>query len=69
MFVLDTKHGLPDEMVSFVRLLLLSGDEWNKTRTKSKLPKPKTDEGVLVVVVKVLAKRLEGYPTVLHVSR
>ena len=69
MFVLDTKHGVPDELVSFVRLLLLSGDEWNKTRTKNRLPKPKIDAGVLAVVIKVLAKRLEGYPTALRVSR
>ncbi|KAI0645857.1 SET domain-containing protein [Trametes meyenii] len=63
VFVLHTDCELPEELVSFVRLLLLPKDEWEKTAKKSKLPKPKVDKEVLAVSSNVLENRLKEYPT------
>ena len=67
MFVLRTDCELPEEFISFARLLLLPKDEWEKTAKKSKLPKPKLDKDVLTIAVDVLQKRLEDYPTTMEV--
>ncbi len=67
MFVFRTDCELPEEFVSFVRLLLLPTDEWAKTAKKSKLPKPKVDRDLLAVAIDVLEQRLKGYPTTLEV--
>ena len=67
VFVLRTDCELPEEFVSFERLLLLSKDEWEKTAKKSKLPKPKIDKDVLTIAIDVLEKRLKEYPTTLEV--
>ncbi|KAI0745272.1 SET domain-containing protein [Earliella scabrosa] len=66
VFVLRTDCELPEEFVSFERLLLLSKDEWEKTAKKSKLPKPKIDKDVLTIAIDVLEKRLKEYPTTLE---
>ncbi|KAI0358637.1 SET domain-containing protein [Trametes cingulata] len=66
VFVLQTDCELPQELVSFTRLLLLPKDEWVKTAKKSKLPKPKIDKDVLTIAVEVLEKRLKEYPTTLE---
>ncbi|KAI0666004.1 SET domain-containing protein [Trametes maxima] len=63
VFVLRTDCELPEELVSFVRLLLLPKDEWERTARKSKLPKPKVDKDVLSVSANVLESRLKEYPT------
>ncbi|OBZ70756.1 N-lysine methyltransferase setd6 [Grifola frondosa] len=42
-FVMGTDCELPEELISFLRLLFLSHEEWEKTRSKSKLPKAKVD--------------------------
>ncbi|GBE80467.1 SET domain-containing protein [Sparassis crispa] len=67
-FVILTDCQLPNELVSFVRLLFLSQQEWEKTRAKSKLPKPKVDSVVLSVVMQVLERRLREYPTTIEVD-
>lgn len=67
VFVLRTDCELAEELVSFVRLLLLPKDEWEKVAQKSKLPKPKLDKDVLTIAVDVLEKRLKDYPTTLEV--
>ena len=67
VFVLRTDCELPDEFVSFERLLLLSKDEWAKVAKKSKLPKPKADESTLTIAVDVLEKRLKEYRTTIEV--
>ncbi|KAI0268844.1 hypothetical protein BC834DRAFT_867511 [Gloeopeniophorella convolvens] len=66
VFVADGSGELPEELVSFARLLLLPAPEWEKTRRKSKLPKPKTDAAVLAVAADVLRRRLAEYPTTLE---
>ncbi|KAJ8486926.1 hypothetical protein ONZ51_g4522 [Trametes cubensis] len=66
VFVLRTDCELPEEFISFVRLLLLPKDEWETTAKKSKLPKPKLDKDVLAIAVDVLQKRLKDYPTTME---
>ncbi|KAI0743984.1 hypothetical protein C8Q80DRAFT_1220766 [Daedaleopsis nitida] len=63
VFMLRTDCELPEEFVSFERLLLLSEGEWEKTAKKSKLPKPKIDKEVLGIAIEVLERRLQEYPT------
>ena len=67
VFVLRTDCELPEELISFARLLLLSEDEWAKTAKKSKLPKPKIDPDVLTIAIDVLDARLKEYPTSIEV--
>ncbi|KAI0759853.1 SET domain-containing protein [Trametes elegans] len=66
VFVLQTDCQLPEELISFARLLLLSKEEWEKTAKKSKLPKPKVDKDVLTIAADVLERRLKEYPTTLE---
>lgn len=63
VFVVDFSSELPEEMISFVRLLMMSAPEWEKTKRKSKLPKPKVDDAVLSVAADVVIRRLSDYPT------
>jgi SET domain-containing protein 6 len=62
----DFSNDLPEEMTSFVRLLMMSAPEWAKTKQKSKLPKPKMDDVVLSVLGDVVRRRLSDYPTVIQ---
>lgn len=55
-------------MSSFVRLLTMSAPEWEKTKRKSKLPKPKVDDAVLSVAADVVRRRLSDYPTTIEAS-
>jgi len=66
VFVVDYSNELPEEVTSFVRLLMMSAPEWEKTKRKSKLPKPKVDDAVLSVAVDVVRRRLAEYPTTLE---
>ncbi|KAH9892722.1 SET domain-containing protein [Cubamyces lactineus] len=66
VFVLRTDCELPEELISFARLLILPKDEWEKTAKKSKLPKPKLDKDVLAIAVDVLQNRLKDYPTTME---
>lgn len=67
IFILETNHELPDELVSFCRLLLQSQSEWEKTKSKSKLPKAKVDESILSIIADALERRLAEYPTSVEV--
>lgn len=53
--------------MSFVRLLLMSTEEWEKTNRKGKLPKPKVDIAVLDVIENMLTRRLKDYPSSVEV--
>jgi len=66
VFVVDFSNDLPEDMTSFVRLLMMSAPEWAKTKQKSKLPKPKVDDVVLSVVGDVVRRRLSDYPTTIE---
>ena len=68
VFILETEHKIPDELISFLRLLLLPGSEWEKTRQKSKIPKPKADNEILKVALDVLTQRLSLYPNTAEVG-
>jgi len=66
VFVVDFSNELPEEMASFFRLLMMSAPEWEKTKRKSKLPKPKVDDVVLSVAADVVRRRLSDYPTTIE---
>ncbi|KAI0272250.1 hypothetical protein BGY98DRAFT_1001427 [Russula aff. rugulosa BPL654] len=66
VFVVDFSNELPEEMISFARLLMMSAPEWEKTKRKSKLPKPKVDDAVLSVAADVVRMRLSDYPTTIE---
>lgn len=61
-----TDCEVPEELVSFVRLLLFPQDEWEKIRNKGKLPKPKVDIALLFIIADVLRRRAQDYPTSLE---
>ena len=63
---MDFSNELPEEMSSFVRLLMMSAPEWEKTKHKSKLPKPKVNDTVLSVAADVVRRRLSDYPTTIE---
>jgi Rubisco LSMT substrate-binding len=66
VFVVDFSNELPEEIISFARLLMMSAPEWEKTKRKSKLPKPKVDDAVLSVAADVVRMRLSDYPTTIE---
>ncbi|KAF8199954.1 SET-domain protein, partial [Mycena galopus ATCC 62051] len=61
--VLESDLEIPLALVSLIRLLRLTADEWEKTVEKDKVPKPKLDNEVLEVVHAVLERRLTEYPS------
>ncbi|KAH9033284.1 SET domain-containing protein [Lactarius pseudohatsudake] len=66
VFVVDSSNDVPEEISSFVRLLMMSAPEWEKTKRKSRLPKPKEDEAALSVTADVVRRRLAEYPTTIE---
>ncbi|KAJ7212933.1 SET domain-containing protein [Mycena pura] len=65
VLVLETDLEIPLALVSLVRLLRLSPDEWEQAVAKDRVPKPKLDGEILAVVAAVLERRLSEYPTTL----
>ncbi|KAJ7680818.1 SET domain-containing protein [Mycena polygramma] len=63
--VFESDLEVPEALVSLVRLLRLTPDEWEKTVAKDKVPKPKMDNEILDVVRAVLERRLTEYPSTL----
>ncbi len=69
VFVLDLESPVPDVLISFSKLLLISQDDWEKGKSKGKPPKPKLDDDRTVsVILDALRKRLREYPTSFEVS-
>jgi len=66
VFVVDFSNEIPEEMTSFVRLLMMSVPEWEKAKNKNKFPKPKVNDAVLTVVADVVRRRLGEYPTAIE---
>ncbi|KAI0032909.1 SET domain-containing protein [Vararia minispora EC-137] len=66
VFIFETTSKVPDELVSFARLLLLPLAEWGQARGKGKLPKPRWDDAIANVVKHVLRERVKCYPTTLE---
>jgi len=65
-FVAVFSDELPEEMTSFVHLLMMSEPDWAKTKHKSKLPKPKVNNAVLSVLADVVRRRLAEYPSTME---
>ncbi|KAF7967425.1 hypothetical protein HWV62_19045 [Athelia sp. TMB] len=65
-FILEDELDIPEAMVSLIRLLLLTADEWERIRAKGKPPKAKLDADVLLLVSQVLHRRLQEYATTLE---
>lgn len=64
-------HEIPPPLVSFVRLLLLCPEDWEKAKERQKFPKPKfTEEDgptVLEVINQGLRQRLDKFPSPIEV--
>lgn len=58
---------LPEDLIVFLRLLLLSPSEWRKAKEKESLPKPKLDTESLKLAGRVLEERMKEYPTTIEV--
>ncbi|KAI5116691.1 hypothetical protein M0805_002853 [Coniferiporia weirii] len=65
-FVLEANTALPDSLVSFLKLLLCPEPDWEKARDKGKPPKPKLEAQVVPLVLALLQRRMEKYPTTLE---
>ncbi|KAJ7451845.1 SET domain-containing protein [Mycena galericulata] len=65
VFVLESDLEVPLALISLIRLLGLTTDEWEKAVTKDKVPKPKLDNQILKAVTAVFERRLNEYPTTL----
>lgn len=59
--------ALPEDLIVFLRLLLLSSSEWRKAREKESLPNPKPDDESLKLARRVLEERMKEYPTTIEV--
>ncbi|KAF8915609.1 hypothetical protein CPB85DRAFT_1550593 [Mucidula mucida] len=60
---LDSDLEIPPALISLVKLISLSSDDWPKLKSKGKPPKPKLDQEVVEVLQEVLARRLAQYAT------
>jgi SET domain-containing protein 6 len=60
-------YALSDPLISLIRLLLMSNDEWEKTREKGKPPKAKLEPSVIEYGERILKKRLDKYNTNIQV--
>lgn len=65
VFILDKEHDL-SELVSFIRLLLLTKPEWEKAQQKGSPPKPRMDLEILQLSEMSLDRRIKMYPTSLE---
>ncbi|OAX37925.1 SET domain-containing protein [Rhizopogon vinicolor AM-OR11-026] len=61
VFVLDTDPILPAAMTSLIKLLLLSQEEWEKTREKERPPKAKFDRQISELLRRIFEIRLSTY--------
>ena len=67
VFVLEISNLLPEDLVSFTKLLALTTQDWEKARDKGKPPKPKLDFSCLDALHRIVQKKTELYPTSLEV--
>ena len=54
-------------MVSLARLLLQPKADWEKTKSKGKVPKPTMDTTIAAIAMDVLQMRLREYPASVEV--
>lgn len=69
VFVVEASDPeLPEGLISLLRLLLLSPEDWQRANIQNKPPKPKLDVQSAEAGIAVLQHRLAEYPTTLEVS-
>lgn len=61
VFIIDADPVLPAALTSFIRLLLLTQEEWEKTREKGRFPKAKFDHQVSPLLRRIFEMRLTSY--------
>ncbi|KAG2101297.1 uncharacterized protein F5147DRAFT_313989 [Suillus discolor] len=61
VFIIDADPVLPAALTSFIRLLLLTQEEWEKTREKGRFPKAKFDNQVSPLLRRIFEMRLTSY--------
>lgn len=61
VFIIDTDPIIPAALTSLTRLLLLTQEEWEKTREKGRPPKSKFDLQVSPLLRRIIETRLTGY--------
>ncbi|KAG1772541.1 hypothetical protein EV702DRAFT_976611 [Suillus placidus] len=61
VFIIDADPIFPEALTSFIRLLLLTQEEWEKTREKRRPPKAKLDLQVSLLLRRIFEKRLSSY--------
>ncbi|KAF9067729.1 hypothetical protein BDP27DRAFT_1225377 [Rhodocollybia butyracea] len=66
VFILEMNNEIPQVMISFIRLLYLPADEWEKVREKGKPPRPKLNSQVLDLLISVLKNCLARYPSTIE---
>lgn len=67
VFVIGTDCELPPELVTLARLLLQPKADWEKTKSKGKLPKPVLDATIASIAIDVLENRLKEYSATVEV--
>ncbi|KAK0455504.1 SET-domain protein [Desarmillaria tabescens] len=66
VIVIEADLEIPPALISLIKLLSFSSDEWRKVRGKGKPPKPKLDSATVDIIKDVLDQRLQQYPTSLQ---
>ncbi|GAA6010244.1 hypothetical protein JCM11491_005408 [Sporobolomyces phaffii] len=66
VFAIETNHTLPDELVSAIRVFLLTPEELAKSQKKESPPKPKLEGTVAEWAKKILVKREGDYETTIE---
>ena len=67
IFVIEKDDLLPKPMLSFIRFLELTGEEFDRVVEKGRLPKAKAAGTVLRTALEVLQRRLAQYATTTEV--
>ncbi|KZS98467.1 SET domain-containing protein [Sistotremastrum niveocremeum HHB9708] len=65
-FIVETDGRLPDDLISFMHLMMADNSQWEKISRKSKIPKPHVEKPILLLGLKLLKLRLDCYPTTLQ---
>jgi len=68
VFVIEASAPeVPEGLISILKLLCLSTEEWAKTKSKNKPPKSSLDSPSATAALSLLERRLAEYPTTLEV--
>lgn len=68
VFVIEASEPeVPEGLISILKLLRMSEEEWAKTKLKSKPPKPSLDFPSAAAASSLLESRLAEYPTTFDV--